>query len=72
MISVEREERDGVGVRVLWLDRPDKRNALTPGMLTEIVNQAEASASAGDAVLLAGRGKAFCAGFDLAMCQAAP
>ncbi|MEL7482932.1 MAG: enoyl-CoA hydratase/isomerase family protein [Planctomycetota bacterium] len=72
MISVEREERDGAHVRTIWLDRPDKRNALTPGMLTELVSQAEAAASAGDAVLLAGRGKAFCAGFDLAMCQAAP
>lgn len=69
---MERLERDGVGVRVLWLDRPDKRNALTPGMLTELVNQAQAAAKAGDAVLIAGRGKVFCAGFDLAMCQAAP
>ena len=72
MITVEREQRDGVGVRVIWLDRPDKRNALTPGMLTERVSEAETAAVAGDAVLLAGRGKAFCAGFDLAMCQAAP
>lgn len=72
MIGVEREERDGVGVRVLWLDRPDKRNALTPGMLAQLIGEAEQAASQGDGVVVAGRGKAFCSGFDLAMCQSAP
>ncbi|MEL6497537.1 MAG: enoyl-CoA hydratase/isomerase family protein [Planctomycetota bacterium] len=71
MITAERKERDGLGVRVVWLDRPEKRNALTPAMLREIVSEAESAEQDGEALLLAGRGRAFCAGFDLAMCQAA-
>lgn len=68
MISVERDQ----GVTTVWLDRPDRRNALTPGMLTELVSVTQTAADAGDAVLLAGRGRVFCSGFDLAMCQATP
>ncbi len=72
MIRVEREEREGVGVALVILDRPEKRNALTPGMLTELVSEAERAADRGDALLVAGSGRVFCAGFDLAMCQASP
>lgn len=72
MITVEREERDSVGIRILWLDRPDKRNALTPGMLTELVSAAEQAEEAGEGVLIAGKGQSFCSGFDLAMCQGSP
>ena len=55
-------------VRCLELSRPDKRNALSQALRTEI---AEALAAAGEdeavgAVLLTGAGSAFCAGFDLA------
>ncbi|MEO1585288.1 MAG: enoyl-CoA hydratase/isomerase family protein [Planctomycetota bacterium] len=64
-------EQDG-GVTTIWLDRPDRRNALTPGMLTEIVSAAREASDRGDAVILAGRGNAFCAGFDLSLCQASP
>ena len=68
MITVERDD----AVTTIWLDRPDRRNALTPGMLAELVEAAHAAADAGSAVLLAGRGPCFCAGFDLAMCQGTP
>lgn len=66
MISTERAD----GVTTIWLDRPERRNALTPGMLTELLDETQAAISRGDAILLAGRGKVFCAGFDLAMCKA--
>ena len=53
------------------LNRPEKRNALTPQMLEELVDAAE-RAGADDrvnAVLVRGEGKSFCAGFDLSLCQ---
>lgn len=55
-------------VRILWLDRPDKLNALdTP--LTRALHDALLAADADPAVralVLAGTGRAFCAGADLA------
>jgi methylglutaconyl-CoA hydratase len=59
-------ERDG-GVARVWLDRPERRNAFDAGMIAAL---SETFASlAGDAtlraVVLAGRGAAFCAGGDL-------
>jgi methylglutaconyl-CoA hydratase len=59
-------ERDG-GVARVWLDRPERRNAFDAGLI-EIVHEAFASFAADDglrAVVLAGRGPAFCAGADL-------
>jgi enoyl-CoA hydratase len=60
-------ERDGA-VAWLWLDRPDKLNALHRPLWAEIP-QAMATLD-GDAdvrvIVLAGRGRAFCAGIDLA------
>ncbi|MFI4896907.1 MAG: enoyl-CoA hydratase/isomerase family protein, partial [Phycisphaerales bacterium JB059] len=61
-----RGEMDG-DVRVLTLDRPDRRNALTPEMLGELVGAIEASAGA-RAVCVLGAGEVFCAGFDLRRC----
>ncbi len=65
------EERVKHPFAEIVLNRPEKRNALTPGMLDELV---EAIRSAGDddrvnAVLLRGEGKSFCAGFDLTLCK---
>jgi methylglutaconyl-CoA hydratase len=59
-------ERDG-GVARVWLDRPERRNAFDAGLIAAVY---DAFASlAGDetlrAVVLAGRGAAFCAGGDL-------
>jgi enoyl-CoA hydratase len=60
-------ERDG-SVAWLWLDRPDKLNALHRPLWAEIP-QAVAALDADPDVrvlVLAGRGRAFCAGIDLA------
>jgi enoyl-CoA hydratase len=59
-------ERDGA-VAVLWLDRPEKLNALHRPLWDAI--PAAVAELDGDpavrAIVLAGRGKAFCAGIDL-------
>jgi enoyl-CoA hydratase len=55
------------GVAVLTLDAPDRRNALTLGMVDEItaaVDAAEADPGVG-AVVVTGTAPAFCAGADL-------
>ncbi|MFC7201332.1 enoyl-CoA hydratase/isomerase family protein [Halospeciosus flavus] len=58
MLTVDDRER----VRVLTLDRPERRNALTPELLDDL------AAAVADAptpvVLLRGAGSAFCAGAD--------
>lgn len=58
------------GVALVTLDRPDVRNALTPDML-EAAREAPMRAQREGArcVLLRGAGPAFCAGFDLTLCQ---
>ena len=57
----------GQGVAVLWLNRPEVRNAFNEAMITELSTSfAELDADAAvRAVVLAGRGKVFCAGADL-------
>lgn len=63
-ISIERDTR---GVATLWLDRADKHNALSARMIAEIT-QAAGELGGDDgvrAVVLAARGKSFCAGGDL-------
>jgi enoyl-CoA hydratase/carnithine racemase len=54
-----------VGECLLWtLDRPDRRNAVTPAMLDAMAERA--STLNGEVVVLRGSGdRAFCAGFDL-------
>ena len=59
-------ERDG-GVAILWLDRPEKLNALhrvlwasIPAAVAELDADPEVRV-----IVVAGRGKAFCAGIDL-------
>lgn len=52
--------------RNITLNRPDKRNALTPQMQSELIGAFEESAkSPCRVVVLAGAGKSFCAGLDL-------
>lgn len=63
--------KDG-GLLTLTLNRPEKRNALTPemvGELTRVLESAGADPSCG-VVLLTGAGEAFCAGMDLARLEA--
>lgn len=58
---------DRGGVRILWLDRPAKLNALDTA-LTQALHDALAAADREPSVralVLAGRGRAFCAGADL-------
>ena len=60
-------EPAGDGVSILWLDRPDKLNALHRALWDDIP-AAVARLDADEAtrvIVLAGRGKAFCAGIDL-------
>lgn len=61
-------ETDARGVATLWLAREDKHNALSAQMIAEL--HAAADALAADAavrvVILAARGRTFCAGGDLA------
>lgn len=63
VVEVEQRGR----VRILWLNRPRQRNALSAGLVDGLVQgiaRAEADPDTG-AVVLAGRGKVFCAGGDL-------
>jgi enoyl-CoA hydratase/carnithine racemase len=61
-------------VGTITIDRPEKRNAMTYGMLTEL-GQAFSAASADDdvrAIVLTGVAGAFCAGTDLSDLDATP
>jgi methylglutaconyl-CoA hydratase len=57
----------GRGVAVLWLARPELRNAFDESMIAEVTSALDALERdpAVRAVVLAGKGKAFCAGADL-------
>jgi enoyl-CoA hydratase len=54
-------------VRVLTLDRPERRNALSSALQADLIEELLRSAEDGDvrAIVLTGNGPAFCAGFDL-------
>ncbi|NDF51399.1 MAG: enoyl-CoA hydratase/isomerase family protein, partial [Betaproteobacteria bacterium] len=56
------------GVGLIWLNRPDLRNAMNDVMLGELTHALDNAISDDEVrvILLAGRGKAFCAGGDLA------
>jgi enoyl-CoA hydratase len=62
-LSIER--RAGVGT--LWLDRPEKRNAMNPAMWKGLPDAIAALTADGEtrAIVLAGKGKSFCVGLDL-------
>lgn len=55
------------GIATLWLDRPDKMNAFTPTMKNELIAAFDHTDANDDvrAVIVTGRGRAFCAGADL-------
>jgi methylglutaconyl-CoA hydratase len=60
------------GVRTIRLNRPERRNAMTPEMQEELIRamqDAEAATSC-RVVVLEGAGEAFCAGLDLTHLQA--
>lgn len=67
MIAVQDEGR----LRIVRLNRPDKANALTAGMLAAVAEAAEGAAAAGvQALILTGEGKVFSAGADLEAAKA--
>ncbi|MFC0386081.1 enoyl-CoA hydratase/isomerase family protein [Muricoccus vinaceus] len=70
MTNILTETRDNV--RVIRLDRPEKRNALTGPMIEALLRALEAAAAEEGiaAILLAGNGAGFCAGADLAEMKA--
>ena len=59
-------ERSG-SVATLWLDRPEKRNAMSQPMWTGIGEAMRELSEDSDvrAVVIAGRGKSFCVGIDV-------
>ncbi len=60
------------GIRTLTLNRPDRRNALTPEMQSELIAALDDAAKATtiSVLVLTGSGNAFCAGLDLTALQA--
>lgn len=64
MISVEPRGQ----IAIIRLDRPDKKNAVTPSMLAGLASHIDTAMSA-KAIVLSGVGDAFCAGFDLSLAQ---
>src|SRR5579875_2894776 len=64
-MSLARVE-DESGVRTVTLNRPEKRNALTPELQEELIAALEGAEETGArVVMIAGEGEAFCAGLDL-------
>ena len=58
------------GARTITLNRPERRNAMTPEMQTELIAAMnDAVASACRVVVLRGAGDAFCSGLDLSALQ---
>ena len=66
MIDVQSDNQ----VTTITLDRPDKRNAMLPQMLTEFATAIRSIDESTKAIAILGNGKVFCAGFDLKACAA--
>ncbi len=71
-------KRDAKGdVTFLFLARADKRNAMTPVMLTQLLAELDSFSrdcahKPHSALILAGEGRSFCSGFDLKLCRTNP
>jgi methylglutaconyl-CoA hydratase len=53
-------------ITMITLSRPEKRNAISPGMIEELFSAfSEVEASPARVLILTGAGKAFCSGMDL-------
>jgi len=62
---------ESASIRTITLNRPERRNAMTPEMQMELIAALEDAASGGCRVLvLTGAGEAFCSGLDLSALQA--
>ncbi|MCW5777070.1 MAG: enoyl-CoA hydratase/isomerase family protein [Phycisphaeraceae bacterium] len=66
-----RLDADGA-IASITLDRPDRRNALTPDMLDEVPSLVRRAEQAARVIVLRGEGQVFCAGFDLSLCRDDP
>jgi len=65
-ITLETIPGKGGALALITLNRPDKRNALSATMIAELMSALESVESGSDRVaMIAGAGKAFCAGMDL-------
>ncbi len=54
-------------VKTIWMNRPEKRNALDRDMRTELTAALRASVAADDrVVVIRGKGDVFCSGLDMA------
>lgn len=61
---------DDGAIRTITLNRPERRNAMTPEMQTELIGSMEDAASGKcRIVVIKGAGEAFCSGLDLAALQ---
>ena len=59
-------EKDGP-VKTIWMNRPEKRNALDSELLREMIDALGAPVAADDrVVVIRGKGSVFCAGLDMA------
>ena len=62
---------DDHSIRTITLNRPERRNAMTPEMQTELISVMEETAASECRVLIfTGAGDAFCSGLDLSELQA--
>ncbi|MGP1347260.1 MAG: enoyl-CoA hydratase/isomerase family protein [Phycisphaerales bacterium] len=70
LVRVERVELKGRRLGEIVLDRAEKRNAMTAGMLRAAIDGARELSrdDAVGAIVVRGEGEVFCAGFDLALC----
>ena len=59
-------------VRLVIMNRPDRKNAQTPTMLTALLVEVERCGRDGKALVVAGEGDAFCAGFDMKLVHEQP
>lgn len=59
------------GLAIIRLNRPDKRNAMTPPMLDGLIDaiKTQRASTSTRALVLSGAGEVFCAGFDLSLCR---
>lgn len=69
MIRSEWHPRSPRPVATIWLDRAEKKNAMTPAMLDDLCSALAQAGGRASAIVLAGSGAAFCSGFDLTLCK---
>jgi methylglutaconyl-CoA hydratase len=61
---------DAGPIRTITLNRPDRRNAMTPEMQTELIAAMKDASTSARVLILTGAGDAFCSGLDLSALQA--